>query len=197
MADQKQDAPATLTEIVNGAPVPFVVDGVSFAIRQPEPEEYDDAQSLYDLWYAKAMSDPRMAELKNQPCSDGERESLESLANLAEEAAKQPGVKPEKAKELLGQAQRLHKSAATRTYAEELAHDKALRSRDRWLTIRLLLDGQGNQVFDEAAPDFKAKWAAPGMLKVKEAARRAIWRALDLVENAPFVSATSPGPSTG
>jgi hypothetical protein len=181
MADEE----ITLTEILGAEPVPFEVDGVRFYIRQPYAEEYDDAGALYDKAYAKAMSDPDVKALKVEPCSDAERQMYVALAALDEAASGELPEDSEERKAKLAEAGRLRKTAETRTAAEELAHDRALTVKERWLCLHLLCDANGNPVFDATSKQDLERWRRYS-LKVKESARPAIRRALRLVNEAPF-----------
>jgi hypothetical protein len=182
----------TLTDIMAGAPVPFTVDGTGYQVRQPTGEEYDDANYLYSRAYAKAMADPDIKTLKSEPCSDGERALYATLADLAEQLGKAAPADSAERGSRLADAARLRQLVQTRTAAEELAHDRALLVKERWLCVHLLLDEHGRPLFDPQQPGEMARWQHYS-LRVKEAARPAIRRVLRMVEEAPFASATPPG----
>lgn len=182
-----EDTQPTLTDAVGRALLPFEVNHKTFYIRQPLPEEYDDADSLKTLIYQRTLKEEFTQEVANVPCSDAERMLYQTVLknvqdrfdNLNGDA--DPALKDQLAAELV----RLQAEIDSRTLAEEYASDKANLSRDRWLTMRLLCDDQGKPVFNLRAKDFQARWANFPM-PVKDAARPVIWRALALVREAPF-----------
>ena len=175
-------APDPLADLLAGKGLPFDVDGVTFLIRQPTTEEYDDAMMLADLVRASFLASPEMADLKKQPASD----DLLALAEELYAKAKETESQDEK-QTLVRQAQELGR----RTLADELAGRQASLKRDRWLTARLLCDADGNALFDTTKPDGIDAWEKLP-LRVKEAARPVIWRLLTVIESLPFVSAPPP-----
>jgi hypothetical protein len=79
----------------------------------------------------------------------------------------------------------LQRAIEKRSLADEMAGDRALLARDRYLTQRLLCDEHGKQALNPRAVDFPEQWERLP-LKVKNAARPAIWTALGQVRQAPF-----------
>src|SRR5512136_655492 len=71
--------PTTLIAVMQGDMFPFEVDGVTFQIRQPTTEEYDDALNLQRLVYRSALAQPHIAALKEYPCTEAERANYERL----------------------------------------------------------------------------------------------------------------------
>lgn len=174
----------TLTDVLGNALLAFEVNGRRWHIRQPLPEEYDDAMSLQTMTYRRVLQQPHVVAVQDIPCSEGERrllkgmiENLEKRFNEMEDGA----LKEDLAQELA----RLQVDLNQRTLAQETASDRAALARDRWLCMRLLCDEQGKPVFNTAAPDFEKKWSRLP-IGIKDAARPSIWEVLTLVREAPF-----------
>lgn len=183
MADEQA---VTLSEVTAGGPLAFPVGSKTYYVAQPTCEEYDDAQYLYERAYAKAMADPDIKALKAEPCSDDERAMYEGLAALKEaQAGKLPEGATDERKALLDEAERLRAMAATRTAAEELAHDRARRVKDRWLALHLLCDAAGNRTYDPNGAADIARFGRFWMRTAKEL-EPVVWQVLRIVETAPF-----------
>ena len=174
----------SLTEIMEGKGVPFWVDDRQFFIRPPTTEEYDQALLIQDLARARAMSQPEIQAVKDLPVSDGERQIMEARIAIAERAFE--AAEDRRVKDLIAERLAfLRRQLETRTRADELADRYAVLKRDRWLTIRLLCDADGKQMFDPDNPEDLERWERLPM-RVKDEARPAIWEALAAVRNAPF-----------
>jgi len=174
----------SLMEIMEGKGVPFWVDDHQFFIRPPTTEEYDQALLIQDLAHARAMSQPEIQAVKGMPMSDGERQVMEARIAIAErafEAAEDKRVKDMIAERLA----LLRRQMEIRTRADELADRYAVLKRDRWLTLHLLCNADGKQMFDPDNPEDLERWERLPM-RVKDEARPAIWEVLSAVRNAPF-----------
>ncbi len=175
----------SLSDVIEGRGVPFVVDGRVFLIRQPTTEEYDDATWVQNITRRRALTMPEVAALKDQPISDAERELFERMIASAEEAfAVAEEGSPQK-RALAERVAALRRVLETRTLADEVAEERAILARDRYLALRLICDETGKQLFDPNDPQSRARWErAP--TRLKDAARRAIWEMLQAIEALPF-----------
>lgn len=177
----------TLTDLATGAPLPFMAAGQTYQIRQPSPEEYDDARAVQQaylrLWHAR----PEVQAIQDLPPSPQEVATYERAAQQAADQAAlaEPGSLKQRA--MQDRAAFYRATLAHWTAADEVAGDRALLARDRWLTMRLLQTERGQPVLNLRAPaaEVERAWAALP-LEVKDAARPVIWRALAGVEAAPF-----------
>lgn len=181
-----------LATIANGTPLQFEADGKTFQLRQPRTEEYDDALALEGLVRRRMLAMPELQPLKDKPCSDMERMTIERLIEMAtaELDEAEPGsLHATTLGERLGLYHRLLDS---RTLADEIANERAILARDRWLTIHLLCDEHGRQLFDPDNVQSVAAWEKVP-IRVKDAARPLVWEVLRLVVDAPFDWAMLPG----
>lgn len=182
-----EDTTGMLSDIYGRNLIPFEVEGQKFFVRQPTPDEYDDGEALKTLTYNKVIQQDYVQEVANLPCSQGEKALFQLVLKDTKERFDRLGdaenafLKEQLAREMA----RLESDIASRTLAEEYASDKATLVRDRWLTMRLLCREDGRPVFNLLAKDFATRWALLSV-KIKDAARPAIWRALQLVREAPF-----------
>lgn len=179
------DPQVLLADILDGKGVPFVVDGTTFLIRPPTTEEYDDAIAMERLMSRRWLSDPALAPMKDEPCTDDERRTYQAMIAAAERQFNEAEDGSPEKEALADRLGALQRTIEKRTLADELAGERALLARDRYLTQRLLCDEHGRQVFNLRAADFAAQWEALP-LRVKNAARPAIWTALGQVRQAPF-----------
>lgn len=176
-----------LTDAIGRPLLPFEVDGKTFHIRQPMPEEYDDGEMLKTLIYQKTLQEDYVQDVAATPCSDGEKALFEMVIKDTQARfdalvdADNSALKDQLAVEIA----RLRNEITDRTLAQEFASDKATLTRDRWLTMRLLCDADGKPIFTITDKDLATQWAK-FPIKIKDAARTLIWRALALVREAPF-----------
>lgn len=175
-----------LTDAVGNALLPFEVDGHAFYIRQPSPEEYDEAMTLQRMTYNKTLQMPHIKEVADMPCSEGERVLFQAMLDDAQAKFDAADDGPAK-RTLADEIARLQNELKGRTLAEETASDAAALRRDRWLCAHLLCDKDGKPYFNTTAKTFEARWNKLP-LKVKNEARPVIWQALTLVREAPFAS---------
>ncbi len=182
--EQEADA---LTSALAGEPVWFTVDGTRWGIRHPSTEEYDDAINIQNIARRRALAAPEAQDVRGLPCSPDERDMFETLLRATQERLKGVPHGSLEQRNLLARLARLQKMVAERTLADELADERALVARDRYLTLRLLVDAAGAQVFDVYDPAVKRAWEKFSM-KVKNAARSAVWLVMQVIENIPFAS---------
>lgn len=179
-----KDLTGQLTAAINADLVPFAVDGAVLCIRQPTTEEYDDALALQSIVYKRALATPEIADLKELPCSDTEQATLQAMLDAARQMYDETDDEAAQSA-LVERIDRLQNQIATRTLAEEVAANRAILARDRYLTQRLLCDADGKPVFNLKAASFKADWERLPR-SVKDEARPAIWQVLAMVQNVPF-----------
>ncbi len=181
--DDPQDT--TLAEILDGKGAPFTVDGATFLVRPPTTEEYDDAIAMERLMRRRWLADPALQAMKDEPCSQQEREMYESMIKDADKRFREAEDGSAEKDALLDRIASLQRTLDKRTLADELAGERALLARDRYLTQRLLQDEHGKPVLDLRAADFAQQWERLP-LRVKDGARPAIWTVLGQVRQAPF-----------
>lgn len=175
----------SLADVIAGKGVPFEVNGASFRIRPPTTEEYDDAMAMERMVLKAWQADPALAHLRDVPCSETERASYEAMiADLDARFHAAADGSAEK-DDLAGQIAGLQRSLDKRTMLDEVASDRALVARDRYLLQRLLVDADGRPIFNPRAADFPEQWERLPM-QVKNAGRPAIWLVLRMVRQAPF-----------
>jgi hypothetical protein len=179
-----EEVRSTVADTLAGKPITFEVNGVGFQVRQPEPEELDEARFVYDTARLRTMARPEIADLGDTPCSAEERASYELMLARTRQELKECQEAARK-EHLQRQIHDLQDRMDGRTLAVELAEKRALLVRDRWLTVRLLCDGEGVQVFEPAAKDFAGRWAALAE-PIKDAARPAVWEAVGRARDIPF-----------
>ncbi len=193
-AEELEAEAAALAAALAGEPVWFVVDGRRWGIRFPGTEEYDDAVSLQSLARRRALAAPEVQAVRHLPASDEEREMFAALLAANAEQLKVAGAGSPERRRLQAQRDHLERRAANRTLADEQADERALLARDRYLTLRLLVDEAGRPVFDPFDPETAAAWERFPM-RIKNAARSAVWLMIHTVDTLPFASAPPAGSS--
>jgi hypothetical protein len=180
-----------LTDVIGNALLNFTVSARTYYIRQPSPEEYDDAMSLQAFTYRKTLAQPHVKDVADMPCSDGERELFERMITDSQTRfdAADPEADAALKASLAEEIASLQNQLEGRTLAQETASDRAALARDRWLCMRLLCDANGKSVFDTSSKSLATAWAKLSM-KVKDEARPTIWRVLAMVREVPFESAS-------
>lgn len=174
----------TLSDVIDGEPLPFWVDGQQFFIRQPSTEEYDDALTIQTITRKRLLALPEFAEMKDIPCSDAERQTYEDMISASESALET--VEDETVREaMVERITGLQRMLDKRSLADEIATDRAMLARDRYLCQRLLLGPDGKPLLHPKDKNFAEKWERVP-LTVKDAARVHIWTAVAMVQNAPF-----------
>lgn len=180
-----------ITQALHGEPVWFEVDGQRWGLRHPATEEYDDAVNIQNIARRRAMAAPEMQELRSLPCSPEEQATFAAMIRATQEQLKGLAHGSLEQRHLLARLARLRRMAAERTLADEVADERALVARDRYLTLRLLVNEHGQQVFDVYDPLVKKAWDRFPM-KVKNAARAAVWTVIQVIEQIPLASAPPP-----
>lgn len=181
--DDPQDT--SLADILDGKGAPFTVDGASFLIRPPTTEEYDDAMAIERMVKKRWLGDPALARLKDEPCSEEERASYLGMIAATDKEFQEAEDGSATKNALLDRIASLQRALEKRTMLDEVATERAILARDRYLVQRLLVDGAGKPVLDPRSPDFPEQWERLP-LKVKNGARPAVWRVLGQVRQAPF-----------
>lgn len=193
MADQADDERASLVDVLDGKAVPFSVDGTTFLIRQPTTDEYDECIALQNLTIRRIMALPEIQDLRRVPCSDAERLTYEAMIHAADMRFKEAEEGSLEKDTIAEQIVRLQRTLDNRTLADETASERGVLARDRWLTMRLICDEDGKPLFDTTKPSVADAWERLP-LRVKEAARPAVWRVLGMVRDAPFSWEALRGP---
>lgn len=185
------------TEMISNAwPIRFSAGGQAWAVRQPTCEERDDARSIYRLYEALWAARPEVQALIAVKPSAEELTVFDNTITAAQELlaqAEHPAAQAALQRRIVA----LQRQKQTWTRAQELTAERAALARDRWLTIRLLLEptaaGGWRPVFDPQDPADAEKWEAFDET-VRDAARPALWAALRLVEDGRFFSAPRSAP---
>lgn len=174
---------AELSDILLGPGLPFDVDGKTFYVRAPSPEEYDDAMSLQAAVRKRALATPEIAVMRELPASDeAARMIKEAIAETEQEIADTDDE--EKTGVLKRRLDGLREVSAKRNLADEVAEERAILARDRWLTLRLLCDENSKPVVPPGKVT-RDSWALLP-LQVRNAARPAIWIVLGMINDLPF-----------
>lgn len=77
---------SVLEWLISGKPVPFEIDGVQFALRQPKPIEVDKLQFLQARAFDRAMADYRADGLADEPVTASMAETIRIYTDLQERA---------------------------------------------------------------------------------------------------------------
>lgn len=130
--------------VESGAPLPFEVGGSKFALRQPEPHEYELIRLWEEIGKNIALLEPDMDKMATLPVSkETQRARQERLDHLRQQiVATQDG---NKRRELDQQIRRLEKPD-TRTRDEEMAESFSYRYRDIQMIKRFLVQPDGSPV---------------------------------------------------
>ncbi len=140
-----------LTHIVSGDPVPFDIDGVPFALRQPSPLEMDRARLAQQRAADRALADYRAEGLADEPVSDALVET-KRLYNEALEAAYQQANADGDTAAMRQVAEDMERAEWPRNLAEERSRDYARRAIGRWI-VDNLLTGDKSEFKRLTAPD--------------------------------------------
>jgi hypothetical protein len=139
--------------IVSGKPVPFEIDGMEFALRQPTPVEMDRMRLAQTRAHDKVMAEYRADGMDKEPVTAGlletqriYREALEAAYQQAN--ADNDGEAARKAAEDMEDVDRLW----PKNLAEERARDHARRTLARWM-VDNLLNGSRDDLRRLTAPD--------------------------------------------
>lgn len=196
MADQTaedvRESTLSLYEVMDGAGIWIDYQGHRLQIRQPTTEEYDEALWLQTVKRRQVLANPEVAALKELPISEGERILFDALISAAEQQFE--GMKGDNSSGADMLRDRLARRVANlrtllekRTLADEVAEERAVVVRDRWLTYRLLCDESGRALYPHGEKD-----GARAPVELLDLARDAVWRMIQVIENIPFSLAKRP-----
>lgn len=183
-----------IPQVVSGEPIPFEVGGRTFYIRQPRTDEIDESSFVQDVVRATALQREEVEYFKTFPCSEDCRQSFEEEIKILDLLFRRLDPKSETTRRqaISQRIVALQTRLSKYTRADEFADGYAALCRDRYLAFVLLCDSEGRQMFtDPSNSDQVTVWEMIP-LPIKDAARPAIWRALRLIEDLPFVSETPP-----
>lgn len=143
----------TLEWLLSGKPVPLVIDGCEFALRQPKPIEVDRLQQVEQRARDAVMRDYRADGLDQEPVSEGQAfmqrayaESLEELFVTATEAGD-----TETARQAAEDMERIPRQWP-KSLAEERARDYSRKVAYRWI-VDTMLEGDRTAWRELTAPD--------------------------------------------
>lgn len=160
---------------MSGKPVPLMIDGVEFGLRQPTPLEVDRMQYQQTRAYDRALADYRADGLGSEPVTDGLAETIR-MYNEMQDTVYQQAQAAGDTEDAIRIAREQEQMARQwpKTLAEERARDHARKTTARWC-VDNLLDGN------------KTIWkqlTAPDPLERREVAQ-AVQRLLSLVNHDP------------
>jgi len=174
---------AQAERVLSGAPLPFAVGGQRFYIRQPYDHEIDDARAVQKAYELLWRSRPEVRALEDVPADAAELAGFDRAIAAAKDLLK--AAEGPAAEALKRRISALKRRREAWSAADQVATDRGLLARDRWLLPRLLLNQDGDPVADPQAPEFADVWQRVP-LAVKDGARPGIWQALRLVEDVRF-----------
>lgn len=124
---------------MSGKPVPLVIEGVEFGLRQPTPLEVDRMQYLQTRAYDRTLADYRADGLGNAPVTDGMAETIR-IYNEMQDAAYRKAQADGDTEATIRIAREQEQMARQwpRTLAEERARDHARKTTARWCVDNLL-----------------------------------------------------------
>lgn len=161
--------------LMTGKPVPLVIDGVEFALRQPTPLEVDRMQYQQTRARDKALADYRADGLDDEPVTDGLLETIRIYNDMQDMAYRQAQEAGDtEAAIRIANEQEQAARQWPRTLADERSRDFSRRTTARWCVDNLL---EGD----------KAAWrelTAPDPLERREVVQ-AVQRLLMLVNHDP------------
>ena len=155
----RKESCATLEEfdvlewLMSGKPVPLVIEGVEFGLRQPTPLEVDRMQYQQTRAYDRALADYRADGLGNAPVTDGMAETIRIYNEMQDAAYRQAQADGDtEATIRIAREQEQMARQWPRTLAEERARDHARKTTARWC-VDNLLDGDKAIWRELTAPD--------------------------------------------
>jgi len=125
--------------LLSGKPVPLVIDGVEFTLRQPTPLEVDRMQYQQTRAHDKALADYRADGLDNEPVTDGLSETIRiynEMQDMAYRQAQEAGD-TDAATRIAREQEQTARQWPT-TLADERARDFGRRTTARWCVDNLL-----------------------------------------------------------
>lgn len=128
-----------LEMIMSGAPVPFELNGFSYALRQPTPLEVDRLRFVERTARAWAQSQPMIRELQDQPASPLKMALFDAkIAALREALGGDSDEAVEAAEEI-----EVLQAIRPRNQAEERIQEYVRDSRNTWIVENLLVSLDG------------------------------------------------------
>ena len=142
-----------LTWIVSGDPVPFEIDGVSFALRQPTPLEMDRARLAQQRAADRALADYRADGLDKQPISD-ELQSMIDMYMAALEQAYKAALEADDQAAAIAVARDMEQAPLNwpTSLAQERVNAAVKRADGRW-ALDNLLEGDKAKFRELTAPE--------------------------------------------
>lgn len=177
---------ATLADTLSPGPVSFEVGGRTYYVRPPTPEEYDEAITIFEIAKKRALASTELADLKDAPMSDEEKETYKMAVEMTTERLKEVEAGTPEEERLLTTRARLMEIIETTSLAEELAAKRAVIKRDRWLTMRLLCRRNGSSIFDTNDPKSVEKFQTQVSPAIRQAAREHVVALLQGITDLPF-----------
>lgn len=205
--DVEPPAEPSLTRLLEGGGLTFMVGEQTFMIRQPLPAEYDEAMEDQRIAKVRALADPRLKGLDKAPVTPERQAMYAELIETASAAlATAGGLEKKVLQERIANYER---QRARDHAANELSDIQATLVRDRKLAFFLLCDEEGRSLVVDPARLVKTPHARPDPndpgdvqrfqeipVSILEGARATIWLMLRLVENLPFDSARRFAPNS-
>lgn len=162
-----------IDRIISGAPIPIdmacpLEDIDGWHMKQPEDWLSDMADAVYSAAYAQAMALPEVEAVKGLPPTDDwieqQREAIEADRKRIKELEAIEHRTPEDDLELMNL--RAHEAVLIRpedySRAEQIAHNTATKAQQSWLMPRLIIDDDGDLLFDPNTEDGKSRWLKLG-----------------------------------
>ena len=185
----------TPADIVEGVLLWFEVGKRRYYVRPPKSEEYDEARHVERTALKLALARPEVKQLAALPITGPERARFEIAISYWQKTFDEQDdgtTLKERAADMLAWLQTTMES---RTEADEEAEAVAALKRDRFLLFVLLCDENGRAVFRPGDPAAEKEWDALSV-RVKNAGRGAIGKALGALETLPFDSEPLPETSS-
>lgn len=161
--------------LISGKPVPFEIDGVQFALRQPKPIEVDKLQFLQARAFDRAMADYRADGLADEPVTASMTETIRVYTDMQEHAYQDAQAAGD-SETAIRIARDLE--AAARQWPANLAQERA-RDYSRRVVSRLVVD-----TLLEGDRDAWRKLTMPDPLERSEVAA-AVGKLLALINHDP------------
>lgn len=172
------------TKILRNDLIHFTVRGKKLSLRQPTTTEYDDSLTIENTAAALYKKSEEAKLLAEEPCSEAERQKIQYVINMHQV---QLDFEPDEVIKMLleERIKGLKLLQETRTMADEIGYRRAGLARDRWLSLHLLCDENGKQMFDVTKPEDVKKWEKMP-ISIKDEIRLHLGEVLRLIQDAPF-----------
>jgi len=177
----------SIPKVLSGEMIPFEANGTKYWIRQPLTEDLDEAEFIQRLIEKRTLLRPEVAELCAYPCTPEARTGFEFEIQKLETLYRD--LDPKEVQRLSNLARRIadfRRRVESYNLGQELADERSILARDRFLCIILLCNEAGSQVIgDTSTKEGLQQWEDLDR-SVKERARPAIWKVMRLVDELPF-----------